>query len=93
MLIFINVYNVASMEFNLLSNCQIMRHCPYLVVNFRDHKCYIVDKETIKPLLLVRRIMGYLDLLTLDKSRNMHWKPRVHHTSIHFGISDMGTST
>jgi len=47
---FLNVYHVPSMEPNLLSVSKIMRHCPQLNVNFSNHKCYIVDKETKKTI-------------------------------------------
>jgi hypothetical protein len=48
MLIFLNVYYMPGMELNLLSVSQIMWHNPQLDVNFSNHKCYIVDKETKK---------------------------------------------
>jgi hypothetical protein len=40
------------MELNLLSVNQYMRHCPYLDINFSNHKCYIVDKKTKKTITL-----------------------------------------
>ena len=49
---FLNVYYVPGMKLNLLSVSQIMRHCPHLAVNFSNHKCYIVDKETKKTIAL-----------------------------------------
>jgi hypothetical protein len=53
-LIFLNVhvYYVPSMELNLLSVSQIMWHNPQLDVNFRNHKCYMVGKETNKIVAL-----------------------------------------
>jgi hypothetical protein len=50
--IFLNVYYVPSMELNLLSMSQIMRHFPHLDVNFSNHKCYIVDQVTKKTISL-----------------------------------------
>jgi len=52
MLIFLNVYYVPGMELNLLSVSQIIQHNPQLDVNFSNHKCYIVDKETKKTVAL-----------------------------------------
>jgi hypothetical protein len=52
MLMFLNVYYVPGMELNLLSVRQIMRHDPHLDVNFSNHKCYIVDRETKKIVAL-----------------------------------------
>jgi len=48
MLIFINVYYVLGMELKLHSISQIMKHRSHLYVIFRNHKCYIVDKESKK---------------------------------------------
>ncbi|GLJ11641.1 hypothetical protein SUGI_0173480 [Cryptomeria japonica] len=45
-LIFLNVYFVPGMKFNLLSISQIMQHSPQLDVVFGLHKCNIVDRET-----------------------------------------------
>ena len=50
MLIFLIVHCVLGMELNLLSISRLMRHRPQLVVNFNDHKCYVVDKETKKTI-------------------------------------------
>ena len=40
------------MELNLLSVNPIMEHNPQLDVNFSNHKCYIVDKDTRKTIAL-----------------------------------------
>jgi len=48
MFMFLYVYYVPGMELNLLSVSRIMRHNPHLDVNFSNHKCYIVDRETKK---------------------------------------------
>jgi len=52
MLMFLNFHYVPGMELNLLSVSQIMRHSPHLDVNFSNHKCYIVDKNTKKIVAL-----------------------------------------
>jgi hypothetical protein len=52
MIIFLNVYYMLGMELNLLSVNQIMWHNPQLDVNFSNHKCYIVEKETKKIVAL-----------------------------------------
>jgi hypothetical protein len=52
MLMFLNVHYVSCMELNMLSVSQIMRHSPHLDVNFSNHKCYIVDKNTKKIIAL-----------------------------------------
>ena len=52
MLTFLNVYYVLEMKLNLLSISQIMRHSLHLDVNFSNHKCYTVDKETMKTVAL-----------------------------------------
>jgi hypothetical protein len=51
-LIFLNVYYMPDMELNLLSVSQIMQRSPQLDVNFSNHKCYIVNKETKKTVAL-----------------------------------------
>jgi hypothetical protein len=48
MLMFLNVHYVPSMELNLFLVSHIMRHSPHLDVNFINHKCYFVDKNTKK---------------------------------------------
>ena len=61
MLIFLNVHYVLGIELNLLSVSQIMRHCPSLVINFSNHKCYVVEKEIQKVISNGIRIMDYFD--------------------------------
>jgi hypothetical protein len=52
MLMFLNIHYVPSIELDLLSVSQIMRHSPHLDVNFSNHKCYIVGKNTKKIVAL-----------------------------------------
>ena len=67
MLMFLNVYYVPGMKLNLLSVSQIMRHFPHLVVNFRNHKCYIVDKETKKTIALGVEDQGLFRLVDIGQ--------------------------
>jgi hypothetical protein len=69
MLIFLNVYYVPGMELNLLSISQIMQHSPQLGVNFSNHKCYIVDKETKKTIALGVEDSGLFRLVDIGQVR------------------------
>jgi hypothetical protein len=71
MLIFLNVYYVPGMELNLLSVSQIMWHNPQLDVNFSNHKCYIVDKETKKIVALGSRRIVQTGGYWMSESMNM----------------------
>ena len=67
MLMFLNVYYVPGMKLNLFSVCQIIRHCPDLAVNFSNHKCYIVDKETKKTIALGVEDQGLFILVDIGQ--------------------------
>ena len=69
MLMFLNVHYVPSMESNLLSVSQIMRHSPHLDVNFSNHKCYIVDKHTKKTVALGVEDHGLFRLVDIGHAR------------------------
>ena len=63
MLMFLNVYYVPGMKLNMLLVSQIMRHCLHLDVNFSNHKCYIVDKESKKTIALGLEDQGLFRLV------------------------------
>ena len=67
MLMFLNVYYVPRMKLNLLLVCHIMRHFPHLDVNFRNHKCFIVDKETKKSVALGVEDQGLFKLVDIGQ--------------------------
>jgi hypothetical protein len=92
MLMFLNIHYVPGMELNLLSVSQIMRHSPHLDVNFRNHKCYIIDNNTKKIIALGVRTMVCSDWWILGRAESMQWQKKVHQTSAHYGIRVMGTS-
>ena len=57
------------MELNLFSVSQIMRHSHHLDVNFRNHKCYIVDKHTKKIVSLGVEDHGLFRLVDIGQGR------------------------
>jgi hypothetical protein len=65
MIIFLNVYYMPCMEFNLLSVNQIMQHNPQLDVNFRNQKCYIVYKTTENIVALSVKDHGLFKLVDI----------------------------
>jgi hypothetical protein len=67
MIIFLNVYYVRVMEIILISVIHIMRHMPQLDVNFSNHKCYIVDKETKNIVSLDVEDHGLFKLVDIGK--------------------------
>jgi hypothetical protein len=69
MLMFLNVHYVPGMELNLLSVSQIMRHSPHLDVNFSNHKCYIIDKNTKKIIALGVEDHGLFRLVDIGQGR------------------------
>jgi hypothetical protein len=66
MLIFLNVYYVLGMELNLLIVSSITRHYPQLDVNFTNHTCYIVDKDTKKTTTLFVEDHGLFILVDIE---------------------------
>ena len=64
-LIFPNVCIVLGMEPNLPLVNHIMRHYPHLDVNFSNHKCYIVDKESKKTISLCMEDYGLFRLVDI----------------------------
>jgi hypothetical protein len=69
MLMFLNVHYVPGMELNFLSVSQIMRHSPHLDVNFSNHKCYIIDKNTKKIIALGVEDHGLFRLVDIGQGR------------------------
>jgi hypothetical protein len=69
MLMFLNVHYVPGMELDLLSVSQIMRHSPHLDVNFSNHKCYIVDKNTKNIIALGVEDHGLFRLVDIGQGR------------------------
>lgn len=89
-LIFLDVCYVPSMEFNLLSFSQIMRHSPQLNVTFSSHQCSFIVRETRSTVVVGVEDLVFLDLLTLGILRSLLWQP-ISPLLVHFGIGGMGT--
>lgn len=70
-----------------------MRNCPQLHVNFHNHKCYIVDKETKKTIALGVEDHGLFRLVDIGQVREHALVSKVHRTSVQFGINGMGILT
>ena len=68
-MVFLDVWYVPSMEHNLLSVSQIMRHYPHLDVIFRNHKCYMVDKSTKRIVALGVEDHGLYRLVDIDRKQ------------------------
>jgi hypothetical protein len=94
MIIFLNVYCVPCMELNFISVSQIVWHNPELDVNFSNHKCYIVDKETKKIASLGVKNHILFKLVDIGQVREHALTTKsASDISIHYCIRGMGSST